>query len=177
MVSDEKILEAEHELLEASAEMRTLMEGRKAEVEGLGVSDTARVVVSERRCRCRLAGVSVRSSQKKRKAVARKESAGTQEYESCHQNDMDLDMDENKEELRFVPSTVSRSAGWHEPKFRCDEQCRKEGFKFHDIASVMVEDDGEPPTRNLCLICHNMRQDERMKPGIRGGQWKILVGG
>ena len=30
-------------------------------------------------------------SQKKRKAVVRKESADTQEYESCHQSDMDED--------------------------------------------------------------------------------------
>ena len=49
--------------------------------------------------------------QKKRKAVVRKESADTQEYESCQLNAMDLDMDENKEELSFIPCAVSSSAG------------------------------------------------------------------
>ena len=41
-------------------------------------------------------------SQKKRKAEVPKESADTHEYESCQQNDVDVDMDEKKEELRFV---------------------------------------------------------------------------
>ena len=39
-----------------------------------------------------------------------KESADTQEYESCQLSDMDVDMDEKKEELSFIPS----SAEWHE---------------------------------------------------------------
>ena len=82
-------------------------------------------------------------------AVVRKESPDTQEYESCQQNDMGVDMDENKGEPSFVP--VCSSAGWHEPKFMYDRQCRKEGFKLYDIASMLVEDDGGPHTRNLCL--------------------------
>ena len=49
----------------------------------------------------------------------RKESADTQEYESCQQNDIEVVMHENKEELSFVPSAVSSSAGWHEPNFSC----------------------------------------------------------
>ena len=60
----------------------------------------------------------------------RKESADTQEYESCQLTDMDVDMDENKEEWSFIPSAVSSSAGWHEPKLMCDRQCREEGFKL-----------------------------------------------
>ena len=51
-------------------------------------------------------------------------------------------MDENKEELRFVPSAVSDSAGWHEIKCRRHRQCWKEGLKFCDVASTIVEDDG-----------------------------------
>ena len=43
-------------------------------------------------------------SQKKMKAAFRKESAETQEDESCQQNDMEVDMDETKEEMNFVPS-------------------------------------------------------------------------
>ena len=51
---------------------------------------------------------------------------------------MDVDMDENTEELSFIQSAVSSSAGWHEPQLMYDGQCGK-GFKYFDIASVMVE--------------------------------------
>ena len=84
----------------------------------------------------------------------RKESADTQEYEAHHVGGMDVDMDESEEELIFVPSAVSDSAGWHELKFRCDRQCRKEGFKFFDIASAMVEDDGEPSRTRETFALH-----------------------
>ena len=45
-------------------------------------------------------------SQIKKKAEVRKESADAQECASCQQNDMDVDRDENKEALSFVPSAV-----------------------------------------------------------------------
>ena len=38
---------------------------------------------------------------------------------------MDVTMDENKEELNFIPSAVSSSAGLYEPQFVCDRQCRE----------------------------------------------------
>ena len=75
-------------------------------------------------------------SQKKRTAAVGKESAETQECESCQQRG------QGGEEL----CAVSGSAGCYEPKFMCDRQCRKEGFKFCDIAAIMVEDDGKPHT-------------------------------
>ena len=43
-------------------------------------------------------------------AAVRKESADTQEYESCHQNNMDVDRDEVKQELSVVRSASSASA-------------------------------------------------------------------
>ena len=58
--------------------------------------------------------------------MLRKESADTQEYESCQLNDMDVDMDENKQELSFIPIAVSDSAGWREPNIMCDRQFREE---------------------------------------------------
>ena len=85
-------------------------------------------------------------SQNQRKAVVQKESADTQEYARCQLNDIEVDIDEDTDELSFVPSAVSRSNRWHEPKFMCDRQCRKEGCKYYDIASVTVEDDGKPHT-------------------------------
>ena len=51
--------------------------------------------------------------------MVRRESADTQECGSCQRNDMDVDMDENKEELSFIPS-VNSSAGWYEPQFMSD---------------------------------------------------------
>ena len=62
--------------------------------------------------------------QKERDAAVRKESAEMQENESCQHNDMEVDRDKGKE-LSFVPTAVSDGAGWHEPRFVCDRQCRK----------------------------------------------------
>ena len=75
-----------------------------------------------------------------RKAAVRKEPAEAQDYESCQLNDMEVDMDENKEESSFIPSAVISSAGWQEPKVMCDGQCLKEGFKYYDTAPAMVEE-------------------------------------
>ena len=46
------------------------------------------------------------------KAVVRKESAETQDYESCQQIDMEVDENKSLEQLGFVPSAVSDSAVW-----------------------------------------------------------------
>ena len=46
-------------------------------------------------------------TQKTWKAVVRRESADTQEYDSCQLNDMNVVVVEDKEELSFVPSAVS----------------------------------------------------------------------
>ena len=54
---------------------------------------------------------SVGGSQKKMNAVVRKEFADTQECKSCQLNDMDVDMNETKEELSFVPRAVN-IFGW-----------------------------------------------------------------
>ena len=100
---------------------------------------------------------------KESKAVVQKGSAVTQEYESCQQNDMEVDKDEGMVELSFIPSAVSGSAAWREPlraKNMCEKKCNKEGLKFHDIAAILVEDDAKPPSMNLCLNCYNLRLAE-----------------
>ena len=48
----------------------------------------------------------------------------------------------------------------------CDTQCHKDGVKFDDIASVMVEDDGEPRTKHLCKMCWQF--DARREEGAEG---------
>ena len=138
------------------------MNRRKVEAKGPSVSDTASAGVGceavsgvrssegEARCFGKLGvGVDHRASfadqcsmrgaggsQKKRKAAVRKDSAETQEYHSCQHNDIEADMDEINEELSFVPSAVSDSAGWHEPRCMSDRLSMKEGFKCCDIAAI-----------------------------------------
>ena len=57
----------------------------------------------------------------------------------------------------------------------CDRQCWKEGFKNDDIASVMVEGDGEPYTINLCQKCYKLKQCERKEPALHNKQWNVSV--
>ena len=47
--------------------------------------------------------------------MVRTESVETKEYESCQQNDVEVDRDESLKKLSFVPGAVSDSAGWREP--------------------------------------------------------------
>ena len=49
-------------------------------------------------------------------------------------------------------------------QFGCDRQCWKEGFKYFDIASAMVEDDGELHTVNIWKHCYNWRKTRRRNP-------------
>ena len=61
---------------------------------------------------------------------------------------MDVDMHENEEELSFVPSVrLAILLNGTNTKFLCDRQC-----KFYEIAAILVEDDGKPHTRNLCIL-------------------------
>ena len=124
--------------------------------------------------------VGIELAEEKRKAVVRKESADTQEQESCQLNDMDVDMDE-KEELSFVPSAVSRTAGWHEPKLVCDRQCREDGFQ---VPRHRVSDGGrrrrgahDEPLQGL-LQCE-ARRDEGAKgerpPMEESSLWEVIV--
>ena len=55
----------------------------------------------------------------------------------------------------------------------CDTQCHQNGFKYDDIASVMVEDDGEPHTINLCKCVDNWTQDEKKEPRAHGQQMEL----
>ena len=43
----------------------------------------------------------------------------------------------------------------------CDKKCNEEGFKFHDIAEIVVADDGKPHTTHLRRNCYNLKLAER----------------
>ena len=129
-----KILEVEEKLPEASEEMWTLRWKSGVFRILLELVLVARRNPGDQSSMGRAGG-----SQKKRRAAEWKGSAEMQDYESCQQNDTEVDVDENKEELSLFPSAVSDSVGWHEPRFMCYRQCRREDFKFYDVRRV---DDG-----------------------------------
>ena len=102
----------------------------------------------------------------------RTELADTQEYESCQQRDVDVDMDENKEELIFIPSAASGSAGWYEPKFMCPTgRCQ--------LLRHRVSNGGRRRRGAHDNLHPKMLQFEaRRKKGTsveKNKQWKILV--
>ena len=77
----------------------------------------------------------------KRKAATRKESAETRDHVSCQGMEVD---DKSLEDLGFVSSAVSDSAGWREllrVKHVCDKKCTEERFKFYDLAAIVVEEE------------------------------------
>ena len=82
------------------------------------------------------------------------ESAETQDYVSEPQGLEGID-DEEMEELSFIPSAVS------EPRLAlhiCDNKCNKEGFKFYQLAAIVVDEGGAAHTINQCKQCfHEVR--------------------
>ena len=80
------------------------------------------------------------------------------------------------EELSFVPSAVSDTAGWCKPRFMCGKKWRKGGFKFFDIEAILVEDEGRPHAINLCKKYDNLRLAERSEPEVTHVRWKAVIG-
>ena len=84
-------------------------------------------------------------------------------------------MDENTEDMSYIPIAVSNSAGWHDSKLMCDRQWQDELFQHFDIASVMVDDDGELHLITLRKDCCNLTQGEREEPVANGRPWRLPV--
>ena len=96
------------------------------------------------------------------------------EHESCQPKDMEVNTGEGMEELSFIPSAVTGSAGWREllrTKYMCDKTCNTEGFSFFHIAAILVEDDGWPHTMNLCKNCHTPEAGRKKRMG--GNQFQM----
>ena len=80
---------------------------------------------------------------------------------------------EEIEEIGFVPSAVS------EPLWAlhlCDNQCREQGFKFHQIAGIVTEEAGAVHTIKLCKYCYNERRATRRtaSEGSTVKLWKVF---
>ena len=123
LIREEKLTEVEN----ANAELRKLtMEKRKVGLEELRVFDTSRVGLAERT----VPGIhrsedmlenegSVNSARETHKK--RREKSRPTRRSMSRVSDVEVDMDEHEEELSFIPIAVSSSAGWHDPKFMCDQ--------------------------------------------------------
>ena len=110
------------------------------------------------------------------KAAVGKESAETQEYESCQQNDMEVDRDEGMEESSLVPSAIVDATGWHKARFMCNNRCKREGFDLFDMAAILAEDEGRPHTINHCKKWYNLSLAERHEPAVTHARWKAMIG-
>ena len=91
---------------------------------------------------------------------------------------MEVEGNKSMEELEFIRSAVSDPARRREPftvKYMCDKKCSKEGFKFEDIAAILVEDDGKPHKINLCRNCYNLRLAERNESKVTNAGWKTTI--
>ena len=75
-----------------------------------------------------------------------------------------------------MPSAVSSSAGWREPRWKCDERCQEERIKCCKIAVVSVGENGELCTINVCTENNNQRREERSGAKANHWQWKCVVG-
>ena len=78
---------------------------------------------------------------------------------------------EEAEELAFVPSALSEPRG---PIYWCDNRCSEKGIRYWQIAAMVVEEDGEAYTINLCQQCYN-EQLVQVKPRLQVWQWERVV--
>ena len=96
---------------------------------------------------------SLEDSQKKRRAVMRRESAVPRD----HVSGQDICEDDNKssKELSFVPS----AGGWP-PRFDLvrDHKCSERRFRFYDVAVIVVEEGDTPHTTHLCRNWYDCRE-------------------
>ena len=91
---------------------------------------------------------------------------------------MEVDDDKSMEEMGFVPSGVSDSAGWREllrVKNTCGKKCEKESFKFYGLASIVEEEDGKPHTINLRTNCSDSRLTESGESKVTNAVWKEMI--
>ena len=161
MVLEEKISEVESELHDASEEMRKLtVERRRAESGEPRISDTSRVVLDRRTVsgtqssqgEAGLAGATrQRCSRELGVGLDQRASEGDQGSVSNA-----VGCGKNRQTCRSASEAERHGGGngreGHEAQFMCDRQCRKQKkkrFQDFDIASVMVEDNGELYTKTF----------------------------
>ena len=89
---------------------------------------------------------------------------------------------EEAEEISFVPNAISVP---QKPLFRCDNRHSQKTLSFWQFASVVIKEDEESYTTNVCQKCYNKSLVERGgKPltkvavvrvcGDKGASWKVM---
>ena len=54
----------------------------------------------------------------------------------------------------------------------CDNKCNKEGFKFYQLAAIVVEDGGAAHTINLCKPSYNEMRMKRGDRKVTAARWR-----
>ena len=79
--------------------------------------------------------------------------------------------DEEMEELSCIPSAVS------EPRWAlhmCDSKSSKEGFKFYQLAAIVMEGGGAH-TINQCKQCYNVMGLKRGEREVTAPRWREVI--
>ena len=75
-------------------------------------------------------------------------------------------------EIGFVPSASGEPRGvcsW------CDNRCSEKGLMFLQIASMVIEEDGDARTINLCQRCYNEKLVQQGKQSLKSKDWREVV--
>ena len=81
--------------------------------------------------------------------------------------------DEEIEEPSFIPSAV-REPRW--ALHMCDNDCNKEGFKFHQLAAIVVKGGGTAAhTINLCKKYYHEMRMKRCEREMTASGWRVMI--
>ena len=96
------------------------------------------------------------------------DSAETQDYVSEFQGVEERDEEEAKDSS-FIPSAVS------EPRWTL-HMCegREEGFRFYQLAAIVVEEEGTAHTINLCKQCYDLMRMIRGERKVTASRWRKM---
>ena len=76
------------------------------------------------------------------------------------------------EELSFIPSAVSETR-W--ALHMCDSTCSKEGFKFCQLAAIVIEEGGAAHTINQCKQCYNVMRLKKGERNVTASRWREMI--
>ena len=79
---------------------------------------------------------------------------------------------EDAEEISFVPTALSIPRG---PMFGSDSRCSNKALRFWQFDSVVVDDDKESYTVNVCQQCNNKRLTAQGQAPLKSWLWKAVV--
>ena len=102
--------------------------------------------------------------------MIRAETAETQDSVSEQEELDEIDV-EDMDELSFIPGAVSEPRG---ALYMHDNKCSKEGFKFYQLAAIVIEGGGAAHTINLCKQSHNERRQKQGERAATASRWREM---